>query len=75
MAETVLDLSGLKCPLPAMATKRALKTLGPRETLIVIATDPLAGVDIPNAAREAGCRIEEQTREEGRQTFRIAAAG
>lgn len=71
----MLDLSGLKCPLPALATRRALKALGPGEILVVIATDPLAGIDIPHAAREAGGRVEDHAREDGRQTFRIAAAG
>ena len=29
MATTKLDLTGLKCPLPALKTRKALKTLTP----------------------------------------------
>lgn len=58
-----LDLTGLKCPLPALRTRKALRMLVPGGRLAVIATDPLAAIDIPNAAREEGARVEEQARE------------
>lgn len=62
-APTPLDLTGLKCPLPALRTRKALRTLAPGARLAVTATDPLAAIDIPNAAREEGARIESQTRD------------
>ncbi|HEY7458143.1 MAG TPA: sulfurtransferase TusA family protein [Xanthobacteraceae bacterium] len=54
MAETSLNLRGLKCPLPALKTRKALARLGPGDELVVECTDPLAGVDIPNLLRETG---------------------
>ncbi len=39
MGET-LDLKGLKCPLPVLRTKKALKGLAPGTILNVKATDP-----------------------------------
>ncbi|MGA7673487.1 MAG: sulfurtransferase TusA family protein [Rhizomicrobium sp.] len=47
----VLDLRGLKCPLPALFAKRAL--LGaPRGAAIEIVTDdPLAVLDVPHMCR------------------------
>jgi tRNA 2-thiouridine synthesizing protein A len=72
MAEEVLDLTGLKCPLPAMATKKALRTLAPGCRIVVITTDPLAGIDIPNAVREEGARLEDQSRFEGGVRFLIS---
>ena len=50
----VLDLRGLKCPLPALLTGKALRGLGPGRVLEILCTDPLAGLDIPNLARETG---------------------
>ncbi|MCY1645398.1 sulfurtransferase TusA family protein [Methylorubrum sp. SL192] len=53
-----LDLSGLKCPLPALRTRKALRGLAPGARLAVTATDPLAGIDIPNVVREEGAALE-----------------
>lgn len=53
-----LDLSGLKCPLPALRTRKALRALAPGVRLAVTATDPLAGIDIPNVVREEGAALE-----------------
>jgi tRNA 2-thiouridine synthesizing protein A len=54
MAETNLDLRGLKCPLPALKTRKALTRLVSGDELVVECTDPLAGIDIPNLLRETG---------------------
>lgn len=54
MAETNLNLRGLKCPLPALKTRKALTRLTSGDELVVECTDPLAGVDIPNLLRETG---------------------
>ena len=45
-AAEVLDLRGLKCPLPALLAKRALARAEPGATFDVIADDPLAAIDI-----------------------------
>jgi tRNA 2-thiouridine synthesizing protein A len=57
-AGATLDLRGLKCPLPVLRTKRALAALAPGEVLIVLATDPLAGLDIAHLCREDGHALE-----------------
>ena len=36
----VLDTSGLRCPLPVLKAKKALKLLSAGEKLKIIATDP-----------------------------------
>lgn len=53
-ATRLLDLRGLRCPLPALKTKRALARSSDGATLIVLSDDPLARLDVPNAVREAG---------------------
>ncbi|MGU3538538.1 sulfurtransferase TusA family protein [Methylobacterium sp. A54F] len=55
-----LDLSGLKCPLPVLRTRKALRGLPAGARLVVTTTDPLAGLDIPNLVREEGDRLEAQ---------------
>src|SRR5450432_671345 len=58
MAMTKLDLAGLKCPLPALKTRKALKALTPGDLLEVRCTDPLSVIDIPNLIRETGDKVE-----------------
>jgi tRNA 2-thiouridine synthesizing protein A len=53
----VLDLRGLRCPLPALKTRRALIRGRAGALFVVISDDPLARIDVPNAAREAGGEI------------------
>jgi tRNA 2-thiouridine synthesizing protein A len=58
MITTKLDLKGLKCPLPALKTRKALKALSPGDRLEVHCTDPLSVIDIPNLIRETGDKVE-----------------
>lgn len=51
MAEEVLDLRGLKCPLPVLRSRKALAALRPGATLIVLADDPLAPLDLAHLCR------------------------
>ncbi|MBA1156133.1 sulfurtransferase TusA family protein [Microvirga mediterraneensis] len=71
---TELDLSGLKCPLPVLRTRKALRSMAPGERLHVICTDPLAGIDVPNLIRETGDILEEQKQEASRISFLIRKA-
>lgn len=72
--ETRLDLKGLKCPLPALRTRKALARMGAREMLTVACTDPMAAIDIPNLVRETGDVLEQVDRADGVLVFRIRKA-
>ena len=58
MTDRTLDLRGLKCPLPALRTRKALRESAPGDRLSVECTDPLARIDIPNLVRETGDSLE-----------------
>jgi tRNA 2-thiouridine synthesizing protein A len=66
-----LDLSGLKCPLPALRTRKALKGLAAGALLRVTCTDPMAVIDIPNLVRETGDAVEASRELDGRAIFEI----
>lgn len=68
---TKLDLTGLKCPLPVLKTRKALKGLMAGDRLEVHCTDPLSVIDIPNLIRETGDRVEIIERAEKRIVFMI----
>lgn len=54
MAETVLDLKGLSCPLPVLRTNRALRGLPAGARLRVLATDPAAVTDFRHFCETTG---------------------
>jgi tRNA 2-thiouridine synthesizing protein A len=53
-----LDLRGLKCPLPALHTRKTLATLKGGQRLRVECTDPLAAIDIPHLLMQTGDVLE-----------------
>ena len=55
MKETVLDVRGLACPLPAVKARLALAAVPPGGALVVLATDPEAPIDVAAVAADAGC--------------------
>lgn len=69
-----LDLRGLKCPLPALHTRRALERAAPGACLIVQCTDPMAVIDIPHLAQQDGHRLEGQAQQDGVLTFTLRKA-
>ena len=69
-----LDLTGLKCPLPALKTRKALRTVTPGDFLEVHCTDPLSVIDIPNLIRQTGDKVEITERNETRIVFLIEKA-
>jgi tRNA 2-thiouridine synthesizing protein A len=71
MIVTKLDLSGLKCPLPALKTRKALRSLAPGDRLEVRCTDPLAVIDIPHLVGVTGDKLEAIERSENGIVFRI----
>ena len=52
--ERVLDVRGLLCPLPLIRARQALE---PGVTLIVLATDPEAQIDLAALAADEGRRF------------------
>lgn len=71
MAERVLDLRGLKCPLPVLKTRKAMAPMRAGSRIWVETTDPLAAIDIPNFCRENGHRLVEMRQETGYQRYLI----
>ena len=58
MIEKIIDLRGLKCPLPALRARKALAGLKPGDLLVAECTDPLSAIDMPNLANQTGDKLE-----------------
>ena len=54
MAETLLDVKGMNCPLPVLRANRVLRGLAPGERLRVLATDRASVSDFRAYCRETG---------------------
>jgi tRNA 2-thiouridine synthesizing protein A len=71
LTANVLNLRGLKCPLPALKTRKALAQTASGDELLVTCTDPLAGIDIPNLLRQTGDELLETQNNADEIVFRI----
>lgn len=55
----MVDARGLRCPLPLVKTKLALEELEPGASVLVLATDPEAPIDLAAWAASAGHAFRE----------------
>jgi tRNA 2-thiouridine synthesizing protein A len=67
----ILDTKGLRCPLPVLRARRALKDVAGGETLTVLATDPGAVKDFEAFCEAAGCDLLGWREDAGVFTFEI----
>jgi tRNA 2-thiouridine synthesizing protein A len=72
---TTLDLRGLKCPLPVLRTRKALRAMAAGQALAVQCTDPLSRIDVPNLLARTGDRLERVEERDGVLTFHIRKGG
>jgi tRNA 2-thiouridine synthesizing protein A len=62
---TELDLTGLKCPLPALYARKALERAAPGAEIMVVSDDPMAAVDLPHMCTGEGYEVVSSAREAG----------
>lgn len=55
--EIIVDARGLKCPLPILKAEKALALAPVGATVRVLATDPLARIDIPLYCSQKGYSV------------------
>ncbi len=67
----VLDTKGLKCPLPVLKAKRALKNVPVGEILTVVATDPASTIDFRHFCMVSGHEMVEWSEADGVFTYVI----
>ena len=71
MTDHIVDLRGLKCPLPALFSRRALLRAAPGTTLEVLVDDPMAPVDVPFMCHGEGFEVLEVIREHAATRLRL----
>jgi tRNA 2-thiouridine synthesizing protein A len=74
-ATHTLDARGLRCPLPLIRARAALNEMTAGETLVVLATDPEAPIDLAALAADEGHElVQERDGEVWRLTLTKAPA-
>jgi tRNA 2-thiouridine synthesizing protein A len=71
MTTKVLDLKGLKCPLPVLKARRTMKELAGGDILQVLATDPGTVQDFQAYCEATGDTLLEWGEADGVFTFQI----
>ena len=62
MSETVVDARGHRCPVPSLRLGKALSAAQPGAVVVLLATDPMARIDVPYLMGDMGgtvCSVEE----------------
>ena len=58
MPDEIIDCRGLRCPLPVLRTEKRLGQLQSGAAVTVLATDPIAKIDIPLFCTQNGHQCE-----------------
>ncbi|WP_420403829.1 sulfurtransferase TusA family protein [Nisaea sp.] len=66
-----LDASGLKCPLPVLKTRKAIKSLEPGQVISVQSTDPASPLDFKHFCNSGGHELISEGEADGTFTFVI----
>ena len=65
----LIDVRGLKCPLPVLKTERRMRDFPSGTRFVVLATDPLAAIDVPHFCGEKGHNLLKSGHEGGALRF------
>ncbi len=71
MDPLIVDARGLKCPLPVLKCEKALAHAAPGSHIVVLATDPVARIDIPHFCRQNHLKCTSETAPDGTSRFEI----
>ncbi len=70
-----LDATGLRCPLPVLRARKALKAVAEGGVLQVLATDPSAVADFQSFCQTTGHQLLAWDETDGRFAFLIRKVG
>ncbi len=72
--DATLDTIGLKCPLPVLKAKKALRSVAPGEVLKILATDPDSPKDFQHFCTTTGDQLIATSEQDGIFTYFIRKA-
>lgn len=70
--EILVDARGHRCPVPTLRLRRALERAPSGARVRLVADDPMARIDVPHFAGQAGLALVEQSERDGALSFLLA---
>jgi tRNA 2-thiouridine synthesizing protein A len=70
-SEIIVDARGHRCPTPTLRLRRAVELAPAGAVLLLIADDPMARIDAPHFAGEAGLEVLSVSDDHGAVTVRV----
>jgi tRNA 2-thiouridine synthesizing protein A len=61
----IVDVRGMRCPIPVLKARKHIGGVALGETLTLLATDPVAPLDLKHFCQEAGQEFVSETSEDG----------
>jgi tRNA 2-thiouridine synthesizing protein A len=70
--EILVDARGHRCPVPTLRLRRALEAAAAGTRVRLLADDPLARIDVPHFAAQAGLALLGREEADGVLSFLVA---
>lgn len=71
----IVDARGHRCPVPSLKLQKALQAAPPGSHLTLLATDPMARIDVPFLMDQIGGRVVSVEEADGVLSITVAAPG
>lgn len=68
---TLCDARGHQCPIPVLKASKQLASLSKGQRLTLLATDPMAAIDVPHMCNQHGYRLVATQRDDDTISFLI----
>lgn len=76
MSEAVIvDARGHRCPVPSLRLRKAMEGQPEGQVMTLLATDPMARIDVPFLMQETGGRVIEITENQGLLRLTVETGG
>lgn len=75
LSPPVIDARGHRCPVPSLRLRKALEGQPDREIFVLLATDPMARIDVPFLMGELGGRVLSIEEAAGELTITVGRLG
>lgn len=71
----IVDARGHRCPTPTLRLQKAMRQAGPGARLTLLATDPMARIDVPHLMAGVGGQVLSVSEADGVLTIEIETPG
>ena len=66
-----IDATGLSCPMPVLRLQKALRDIASGGQIRLLASDPMAAIDVPHFCQEQGHTLIASTEQDGAGDMRV----